>query len=150
MIFVKSDAPGTSEEESAEVLDFRVTDKAMRPASPLRECFYCHKPVGEQHAHDCVLLCRRVRVRLKAPYYNVTHEYVIKTVAAWDDYEIEFYLNDSSWCVDNAIRGLPPEVVTALGRSVDEDDEHEPRQCLCNYVTFAYLGETDGKMWLEE
>lgn len=130
--------------------DFRVTEAAMRPASARRQCFYCHSPVGGVHGAECVLVHRRVVVRLEAKRLGVSHEYEIDVPAHWDDYDIEFHRNDSSWCANNALRELPPEIVARLGRPDAPDDE---TPCLCSDVTFAYVSDVEGdrgKPWAKE
>lgn len=110
-------------------MKFEVTESSMRPASDKRECFYCRRPIGESHADDCVLVLRRVKVRMIV-------DYEIEVPAHWDQYMIEFHRNDSSWCASSAIDELQ-----AI---------HEAENCICNHTSFEYLGETDGKRLLKE
>lgn len=79
--------------------EFVVTEKAMRPASAERRCFYCHQPVGGHHLFECVLVKRKVVVQT-----TITH--TIDVPAHWDKGMIEFYRNDGSWCQDNLIAEL--------------------------------------------
>lgn len=95
-----------------------VTEAAMRPASDKRACFYCHQPIGEQHAADCGLVQKRVKVRMTV-YYNV------EVPAHWDADMIEFHRNDSSWCASNAL-----EELEALGDKLG---------CICSNTTFKYI-----------
>lgn len=107
---------------------FTVTEKAMRPASAERRCFYCHQDVGATHNDDCVLINRKVRVRL-------TIEYDIEVPAFWDPGTIEHHRNASSWCANNALSEL---------------DAAFPNGCMCGSAEFAFLRETDGIKYLDE
>lgn len=100
---------------------FVVTEKAMRPASDEPRCFYCQQALGELHKDSCVLVCKRVTVRM-------TVEYEIVTPADWDRDQIEFHRNYSSWCARNAI----DELDKLFG---DDSDD-----CMCNNAQFEYVG----------
>ena len=106
---------------------FRVTDKAMRPASSERRCFYCQEPVGGTHKNDCVLVKRRVTIRMVV-------EYDVTVPAAWDADQIECHRNEGSWCADNAIQEL---------------EEAFRGSCMCSAATFAYVKEA-GEPFLDE
>ena len=105
-----------------------VSPLAMRPASTLQECFYCHEPIGGQHKPECVLLKKRVKVRMIA-------EYEIDVPNHWNKHNIEFHRNEGSWCADNAI-----EELEALAKA---------HGCLCGVMRFEYIEDTSGEM-LEE
>jgi len=78
---------------------FKVTEKAMRPASPNRNCFYCGEPVGGTHRDSCVLINRKVKVK-------VSFEMVINEPASWDKEFIEYAKNEASWCTDNILNDI--------------------------------------------
>jgi hypothetical protein len=107
--------------------EYIVTEKAKRPASSVDKCFYCHRPVGGYHASSCVLIRRKVTVRM-------TIEYDVSVPARWGKEDIEFHRNDSSWCASNAMGEL---------EKIDEDG------CLCDKTDFVYVGEAGGP-YLEE
>jgi hypothetical protein len=73
---------------------FNVTRKAIRPASVKEQCFYCSKPIGSTHAPDCVLVKKRVRIK-------VFTELTVEIPHFWDEETIRFYYNDGSWCAAN-------------------------------------------------
>lgn len=93
------------------MMAFIVTERAMRPASPDHACFYCKQPIGMEHKSTCVLIHKKVRVRL-------TIEYEVEVPADWDAHMIEFQRNEGSWCADNLIREL--------------ETLAEARGCLCS------------------
>lgn len=93
-------------------------------------CFYCRQRVGKEHKPDCVLIVKKVRVRM-------TVEYDVTVPADWDADMVEFHRNDSSWCKDNAIEEL---------RALAESDAG----CLCQHTEFEYIGDVGGPMLSEE
>jgi hypothetical protein len=100
----------------------------MRPVSPARVCFYCQQPVGESHRADCILIVKKVRVRM-------TCEYDIIVPGDWDADMVEFHRNESSWCSSNAIKEL--------------QDLNDTGPCLCSVVEFEYLHESS-RLFLKE
>lgn len=99
-----------------------VTAAAQRPANMNGRCFYCHRAIGDTHDLTCVLIVRRVRVRM-------TVEYEVEVPASWDAEAIEFHRNDGSWCANNAISEL------------DAIFGAEDAECMCGAARFAYVGE---------
>jgi hypothetical protein len=111
-------------------MGFIVTEKAQRPANMNGCCFYCGQPIGTEHKGDCVLINKKVNVRL-------TVEYEIEVPAHWGQDQIEFHRNEGSWCSSNAIS----ELESAFG----DESEH----CMCNAAEFEYLG-SDTEPFLDE
>lgn len=109
---------------------FIVTPDAERPAGTAGRCFYCQREVGAKHDPACVLIKRRVRIRM-------TVEYEVDVPACWTDEDIEFHRNDGTWCANNALTELD-----ALFGSEDGP-------CLCVAAKFAYVAEA-GLPRLEE
>ena len=107
---------------------FTVTESAMRPASDKRQCFYCGQPIGGNHKPDCVLIKKRVKVRM-------TIEYFIEVPGSWDKDSVEFHRNEGSWCSQNAIEELQ--------ELVDSGD------CLCDRMEYEALG-GDSNQFLSE
>lgn len=108
--------------------EFVVTSQAMRPASSKAECFYCQQAVGERHKADCVLIVKRVRLRMIV-------EYEVAMPSHWTKEKIEFHRNESRWCADNAI---------------DELTELSKRNgCICQYTQFECIEDT-GEPYLDE
>lgn len=118
-----SDTPGT---------DFLVTEAAMRPASDLRRCFYCHQAIGHPHTAECVLVQKTVLIKM-------TVTYPIKVPAHWTKEQIESHRNDRTWCASNAI-----EELDALYGDDDGDD------CMCCAARFDYAGQESAPFLLEK
>lgn len=97
----------------------------IRPAGPPDSCFYCGAKVGDEHGAECVVPKRRVRVR-----FSFEVEWAVPE--SWDKDMIEFHMNESSWCADNAAHYLVNECTyTGEGES----------RCLCRSFEGEYLGE---------
>lgn len=105
--------------------NFIVTEKAMRPASDDKVCFYCHSLVGGVHKTDCELVLKKVTVKM-------TVVYEIEVPSYWEHEQILHHRNEGSWCSDNAIDEL-----TRLS---------ENKGCLCNAnVEFEYIAVASDK-----
>lgn len=103
--------------------EFIVTEKAKRPAKPDENgCFYCQRPIGQPHKTDCVLVRKNVKVKL-------TIEYEIVVPAFWDEHDIEFHRNESSW---------------------DELEKIDKERCLCSITKFKYIENTSEEYLQEE
>lgn len=105
-----------------------VTRKAMRSASDREECFHCRQPIGASHKPDCVLIMKKVLVRM-------TVEYEIAVPSHWSKKDIESHRNEGTWCAGNIIE----ELQEFAGES----------ECLCSCTRFTYLG-GDSKPFLDE
>lgn len=99
--------------------DFKVTREAMRPASEKEQCFYCGQKIGENHKDDCVLINKKVMVRMIV-------EYEIEVPNHWNEENVLFHRNEGSWCSDNAINEL--------------EELSQGGQCLCGKTKFEYIG----------
>ncbi len=109
-------------------MTFTVTDKAMRPASQERRCFYCQNPIGEKHSSDCVLVGQKAKVRMIV-------EYEVVIPASWEKENVEFHRNEGTWCAGNALDEL---------KKVDEEDG-----CLCQRTKYEFI-EKIGEPFLRE
>ena len=98
---------------------FPVTEKAMRPANNIRQCFYCHQPIGESHKPNCTLVQKKAKVRMII-------DYEIEVPAFWTEKYINFHRNLGSWCADNALYEL---------EKISEEEG-----CLCSRSVFEYMG----------
>ena len=107
---------------------FKVTKKAQRPADMNGKCFYCQQSIGSYHKFDCVLINKRVKIRL-------TVDYEINVPVGWRKEMIEFHRNDGTWCSDNLVKELQEIITTDT--------------CLCPLTNFEYL-ETTGEPKLKE
>ena len=110
-------------------MKFTVTEKAMRPVSDAKECYYCHKRLGSFHEDHCVLINKKVKIRM-------TIEYEVSVPNHWKKNDVEFHRNESSWCAGNAIE--------ELSKLSGENG------CLCNKdINFEYVSD-ESEAYLEE
>lgn len=105
-----------------------VTPLSMRPASKEERCFYCLQDIGSNHKEDCVLLKKRVKIRMIV-------EYEVSVPNHWDKDMIEFHRNDAIWCADNALDEL--------------QEAAEINGCLCGIAKFEYVEDTSGEFLKE-
>lgn len=99
------------------MMDFVVTEKAMRPASSEKRCFYCQRSIGDIHKQDCVLINKKVKVAVI---------YETSVPAHWNSSDINFKFSDSSWCANNVISAF--------------EGLSNKHGCLCHGpVSFVYL-----------
>lgn len=113
-------------------MKFIVTEKAMRPASGARECFYCQQPIGSAHKNECVLIYKKARIAF-------TIEYDIECPSYWDANQIEFHRNEGSWCSNNAVRELQKII-----------EKNENKECFCGCSSVECLSETISDPYLHE
>ena len=78
---------------------FKVTKKAMRPASSDKQCFYCGEKIGSYHEKDCVLINKKALVRLVI-------DYEVEIPAYWNKSNVNFHRNEGTWCSNNLIDEL--------------------------------------------
>jgi len=99
-------------------------ENGPRPAGKPDECFYCRQPVGSPHKDDCVCFCKIVMVKVEMTLPRVVP-------AHWDQHDIEFHLNDSSWCANNITNDI---------KRMEAADEENCR-CLCHNFSGEFLRE---------
>ena len=108
--------------------DWTVGEYSVRPMGPQDRCFYCGSKIGEQHKKDCVIRHRTIKLRAQI-------DLVVGVPEDWNEDQIDFKFNESSWCASNIIDYL---------------QEREEKSCLCDCTRFYYLGEAtvkDEKEW---
>lgn len=110
-------------------MKFIVTEKSQRQSQRTREeCRYCHQPLGSDHKNDCILIKKKVKIRM-------TVEYEIEVPSDWDKEMVEFSRNSGSWCAGNAIAEL--------------DELAGDNGCLCHCASFEYI-DTVSEPYLKE
>lgn len=90
-------------------------DFGIRPAGEPDTCFYCNQKVGQEHLRDCVTIKKKIKVRY-------CFEIEIDVPHFWESDNVEFHLNESSWCADNAV-----------GELVEyQEKQEEQGWCMCD------------------
>ncbi len=90
------------------VKSWKVTNFAVRPAGKPDKCFYCNEKLGDEHKLDCV-------IRRKTVVIDITIRMVRPVVDDMDKETIEFYLNDSGFCIDNILIGELEDLSERMG-----------------------------------
>lgn len=99
-------------------------DDGIRPAGSPVHCFYCGQKVGEHHKPECVVVQKRIKIK-------VTVELEIMAPHSHGKHEIEFRYNESSWCAMN-LPGL-----------IETHQELTGNMCLCGLTKVEYLETVD-------
>lgn len=92
-------------------------DDGIRPNGEPDSCFYCQQKVGKLHTKNCVITWRDKKVKLIALV-----EFEEEVPEHWDEEDIRFRYNDSTWCASNL-----------FDRFDNEDDE--TNSCGCRETT---------------
>lgn len=98
-----------------------------RPAGDPGECFYCRREIGEEHAWECAIPTRRVRLR-------ATVEWETEVPRSWDADTIRFVTREKA-CVQNLAR--------EIGKFADRLDAEQPNYCVEDHPVVEYLGEVE-------
>ena len=85
------------------------------PKGSPTECFHCGSKMGEEHKEGCVFRRKAVIVEVK-----ITLPIVVPS--HWSGEDVDFHLNESSWCADN--------IVVDLQKYIDAKGDEAP--CLCS------------------
>lgn len=104
-------------------LGWEVNEEGVRPAGPPDACFYCGKKKGAEHGHDCVIRKRTVVTRITLDLVQLVPE-------GWEEEQINFYLNDPVWCLEN----LREEIERALSNK---------HACSCKIMEGKYQREAE-------
>jgi hypothetical protein len=105
-----------------------VTEQAQRPADPDGRCYYCKQPIGSSHLSTCVLMKKTVKVRM-------TIEYDTDVPACWNADDVQFWLNESSFCVNDVL---------------DELQANNDQACLCGRTKLEFVQQISHKLFLKE
>ena len=76
-----------------------VEGKDARPAGLPDECFYCKMKMGSEHKTGCVIRCRTVVIEARVRLVQSVPE-------DWSSDQIEFHLNESSWCASSVLNDI--------------------------------------------
>ena len=116
-------------EKPETISEFVVTEKAMRPASPERRCFYCHQAIGDFHKDSCVLISKWAKVEIK-----MTID--IEVPSWWGKHDVEFNRNEGTSCAGNVVGDI-------------ERFQDKVGYCLCGEVEYKYI-EDNSEPFLKE
>jgi hypothetical protein len=112
-------------------------DDGIRPAGPPDECLYCRQKVGKPHGAECVIVKKRVELRVllgdeELGLWQCDEPFF------WDQHMTWFDKNESSWCMDNFIDERDKRSTSLLDKSWNHletlvnNTNDDTRGCLCN------------------
>jgi hypothetical protein len=121
-------------------------DDGIRPAGKSDECFYCGQRVGRPHDRECVIVTKRVEMRVEArlPSGEVLRgTWQFDDPYFWDAGMVEFHKNESSWCASNFMNvaerngdvAWDPGSEGAFEKLGELDTEEN---CLCGVLSFTF------------
>lgn len=104
-----------------------VTADDVRPAGPPETCFFCRRPIGQQHAFECVTVTvpRTYEVLLDAQTVGL---WTCDDPVSWDRDQRYFHKNESSWCANNLLTSGALRLTEGRALPAPGDD------CLCRRV----------------
>ena len=122
-------------------------DYGIRPAGKPDECFYCQQKVGSPHGPECVMVTKRVEMRVKAtmPSGIYLGLWQFNTPHYWSVFAIEFHKNGSSWCASNFTDEPQDRVTWDAGDPWPELKSlaHAYDGCLCGRLEFEFIRVVD-------
>lgn len=124
-------------------------DDGIRHAGRPDECLYCRSRIGQPHGAECVMVTKRIEMRVTATMptgETVVGLWQLDEPFSWTRENSEFHKNESTWCANNMLDDLG-DVVWDAGaadpsawlKSQDESDE-----CLCRALEFKFVRIVDG------
>lgn len=127
-------------------------DDGIRPASKPDECLYCRQRIGQPHERECVIVTKRVEMRVVATLptgEKLTGTWQFDEVYSWDEGMTEFHKNESSWCASNFLHATDHgDVITWDPGSEGAMEKLEwldtDKSCLCNVLEFTFVRVIDG------
>jgi hypothetical protein len=99
---------------------WKVTRDVIRPLGKVGRCHYCDAELGTEHKFDCVVRQRTVIIDVTIRMLRVVPE-------SWDSNQIEFQMNEGSWCFDNIFDKLE-----TLSRHAG---------CICDFASGQFIRE---------
>ncbi len=130
-------------------------DNGIRPAGPPDACFYCGARVGVLHGSDCVTVEKEVEVAVKVTLEKgrairgIWRKFVPHS---WEPYNIEFQMNESSWCASNIFNhwdDITWDEESKAGAQELIDTYAEYDHCLCGCFEGKFLRVVDIRPTIE-
>lgn len=123
-------------------------DDGIRPAGRSDECLYCRARVGQPHGQECVIVTKRIEMRVRATIAGDVHDGVwrLDEPYSWDPGLSEFHKNESSWCAGNFLAEEDKNSVEWSDAGVWEKLKaaEASGSCLCNELAFEFTRVVDG------
>lgn len=104
-------------------------DDGIRPAGLPDHCFYCGQRVGKPHGPHCVIVTKVVELRVRVG--DVEGPWITTVPHAWDEEDIRYRYNDSTWCAGNLFDEDLAEPLASHLAAMDPDG------CICDMTTVS-------------
>lgn len=115
-------------------------DDGIRPAGDRHACLYCKQRIGQPHGRQCVIVTRKIELRVRTEDGSLTGLWVTDEPYYWEADNVEFHKNESSWCASNILHEREqftwdqPDAWERL----EKLDDSEGCGCLCNVLRFEF------------
>ncbi len=129
-------------------------DDGIRPAGKPNECFYCRNCVGSPHGQDCVMITKRIEMKVIATMPEgdtLTGTWEFNEPYDWDVHMSEFHKNESSWCAGNFVHCNGNEAEGIVKWDGDSEQNwariealEAEGSCLCDELLFEFIRVVDG------
>lgn len=119
-------------------------DDGIRPAGGPNECFYCGKKIGEPHARDCVIVTKRILMRITSVDGTVTGSCEYDEAYCFDRDTCEYMRNEGSWCADNILATDDYNVTWDQPNALELLKKMSGAGCLCDKLVFKFVRVVDG------
>lgn len=112
-------------------------DYGIRSAGKPDECFYCQKKVGDFHGLECVVVTRKLwlQATINLKEGTIVADFYTRGPAFWDNENIDYHYNDSSWCCNNLLEEYTVLSTTfeseEAARKALSDIRDKEDQCIC-------------------
>jgi len=116
-------------------------DPGIRPAGKPDRCFYCKKKIGEPHGNDCVMVSKRILMRIESTDGSITGSWEFASPYSFSPETEEYMKNDGTWCANNVfdsdeiVWDQPDALVRLKLKSEDK--------CLCDELRFEFVRVVD-------
>lgn len=117
-------------------------DDGIRPAGAPDECFYCGQKAGSPHLRACVVVKKKVEIKVYSRDNSLSGLFETNEPWSHDAKMIEFRYNESSWCMSNVtdreVRWQQPDASARL-----QELEKKSGGCLCGALVFRFVRVVD-------
>lgn len=116
-------------------------DGGIRPAGEPNECFYCQRKIGQTHESTCVMVTKRVLLRVATLDEKITGSWELDTPHSFEPEVIERMRNESSWCQNNIFGSNV--VWDQRGAIKKLETMARAHGCLCGKLRFTFVRVVD-------
>lgn len=115
-------------------------DGGIRPAGGPNECFYCRRKIGQPHESSCIMVTKRVLLRVATLNEKITGSWELDTPHSFEPEVIERMRNEGSWCQNNI---FSYDVVWDQRGALKKLEAMSEDGCLCGKLRFTFVRVVD-------